>query len=102
MGRFGPLKVPFAAGTYFRCLPSSWLLHRFRACAKAGKPVLGYFHPYDIDTAQEYVMNCGVRRNQLMNRLLFFNRHRTLSRLNLTLQEGFRILPYCEFLKNAS
>jgi len=97
MGRFGPMNVPFAAGTYFRCLPFAWLIRRFRACAKSGQPVLGYFHPYDIDTAQEHVMNRGVHRNPLMNRLLYFNRHRTLARLHLTLQEGFRILPYREF-----
>ena len=102
MGRFGPIEVPFAAGTYFRCLPAFWLMRKFRACAQAGRPVLGYFHPYDIDVAQERVMNRGVHRNTLMNWLLFINRHRTLTRLNLTLQEGFRILPYCEYSKNAS
>lgn len=100
IGRLGPLAVPFAAGTYFRCLPAAWLMSRFRDRAEAGQPVIGYFHPYDIDAAQELVMNRGVRRNPLMNRLLYFNRHRTLARLNLTLQEGFRILPYCEYFKN--
>ncbi len=102
IGRFGPIEVPFAAGTYFRCLPAAWLLRRFLSCAKYGQPVLGYFHPYDIDAAQERVMNRGVRRNPLMNRLLYLNRHRTLARLNLTLDEGFRILPYREFSKNVS
>ena len=101
-GRFGPLVVPFAAGTYFRCLPAWWLMRRFRACAGAGQPVIGYFHPYDIDAAQEPVMNRGVRGSRLMNRLLFINRYRTLARLNLTLREGFRILPYRDYLTNAS
>ncbi|MEI6278557.1 MAG: DUF3473 domain-containing protein [Verrucomicrobiae bacterium] len=101
MGRFGPLAVPFAAGTYFRCLPAAWLLRRFRACARQGIPVLGYFHPYDIDAAQERVMNRGVRGNPLMNALLYFNRHRTLERLNLTLREGFRIVPYREYVRSA-
>ena len=100
-GRFGPLVVPFAAGTYFRCLPAWWLVRRFRACARADRPVVGYFHPYDFDAAQEPVMNRGVRGNRLMNRLLFINRHRTLDRLNLTLREGFRIFPYRDFLTNA-
>ena len=101
MGRFGPMEVPFAAGTYFRCLPTAWLRRQFRACAKTGRPVLGYFHPYDIDAAQERVMNRGVRRNPIMNLLLYVNRHRTLARLNLTREEHFRILPYCDFLKDA-
>ena len=102
IGKFGPLEIPFAAGTYFRCLPASWLMRRFRACANGGQPVLGYFHPYDIDSAQERVMNRGVHRNPFMNWLLYVNRRRTLSRLNLTLQEGFRIFPYRDFIKNVS
>lgn len=102
MGRFGPLQVPFAAGTYFRCLPAWWVMRCFRACALAGRPVLGYFHPYDIDTAQEWVMNRGVRRNPLMNALLYLNRHQTISRLNLTLQEGFRIVPYHEYARSVA
>ena len=102
MGRFGPLVVPFAAGTYFRCLPKAWLMRKLRSSAKTSQPVLGYFHPYDIDVAQEYVMNRGVNRNPLMNCLLYINRGRTIDRLNLTLKEGFRILPYCEYSKNVS
>ncbi|MEI6033756.1 MAG: polysaccharide deacetylase family protein [Verrucomicrobiae bacterium] len=101
-GRFGPLVVPFAAGTYFRCLPAAWLLRRFRACAQQGDPVLGYFHPYDIDAAQERVMNRGVRGNPLLNALLYFNRRKTLERLNLTLQEGFCIVPYREYVRSVS
>ena len=100
VGRFGPLVLPFAAGTYFRCMPSSWMLRRFRAHTRQGKPVLGYFHPYDIDTAQERVMNRGVRGNPLLNALLYWNRARTISRLNLTLQMGFRIVPYREYARS--
>jgi len=100
MARFGPLSVPFAAGTYFRCLPAAWLLRRFRACARQGTPVLGYFHPYDIDTAQERVMNRGVRGNPLLNALLYFHRNRTIDRLNLTRQEGLRIVPYHEYARS--
>ncbi len=52
-----------------------WYLHEASAifftrwsikrCWKKGNPVLGYFHPYDIDTRQEHFMHPGVFNNNI-------------------------------------
>ena len=66
--------------------------------AGRGEPVVGYFHPYDIDTAQERVMSRGVNGSRWMNALLYRNRARTLERLESLLACGFKIIPYSDFL----
>ena len=60
----------------------------------------GYFHPYDTDAAQERVMSRGVGGSRVLNALLYFNRARTLTRLESMLDDGFRIVPYCEFVRS--
>jgi len=92
-------EMPIAAGTYFRCLPFSMIRRAFHRLSAQGRALVGYFHPYDLDTAQEYVMNEGVRGSRLMNRLLYFNRARTLSRLDAIVADGFRILPCHDYLE---
>lgn len=94
----GPLRAPIAAGTYFRCLPMPLIRRAFESCARRGEAVTGYFHPYDIDTAQERVMSRGVNGNPLMNALLYVNRGRTLERLESLVAAGFKIIPYSDFL----
>lgn len=98
VARIGPLLAPIGAGTYFRCLPMPLVRRAFAACAGRGEAIVGYFHPYDIDTAQERVMSRGVRRSRLMNTLLYVNRHRTLERLESVITGGFNIVPYSDFL----
>jgi polysaccharide deacetylase family protein (PEP-CTERM system associated) len=92
-------EFPIAAGTYFRCLPFFAIRRAFRQLAAQNRPLTGYFHPYDLDTAQEVVMNEGVRGRRLMNRLLYFNRARTLPRLEAIVADGFQILPCHEYLE---
>lgn len=94
----GPLQAPVGAGTYFRCLPMPLVRRAFNRCARRDEPVVGYFHPYDIDTAQERVMSRGVNGSRLMNALLYANRARTLERLESLLAAGFKIVPYSDFL----
>lgn len=95
----GPLRVPIGAGTYFRCLPFGSIRREFNALAARCTPVIGYFHPYDCDTNQQWVMNQGVRGNPLLNALLYVNRSQTIRRLSrLVEQDGFHILPYNEYL----
>ena len=98
LARVGPLEVPVGAGTYFRCLPIPVVRRAFERTAQRGEPIVGYFHPYDIDTAQERVMSRGVKRSRLMNSLLYVNRRRTLERLESFIARGFKIVPYSEFL----
>lgn len=92
------LEVPIGAGTYFRCLPFGTIRRRFTALAESGSAIVGYFHPYDTDTAQERVMSRGVNGSRLLNSLLYFNRGGTLRRLESILDAGFRIVPYRDFL----
>jgi polysaccharide deacetylase family protein (PEP-CTERM system associated) len=98
VGQYGPLRVPVGAGTYFRCLPMPLVRQKFIQCGRRGEPIVGYFHPYDIDAAQERVMSRGVRRSWLMNKLLYVNRARTIERLESLLAAGFKIVPYSDFL----
>jgi hypothetical protein len=95
---FFGLEVPVGAGTYFRCLPFTSIRSRFTAHAKSDTAIVGYFHPYDIDTAQERVMSRGVGGRRLLNGLLYFNRAGTLPRLESILDAGFRIMPYRDFI----
>ena len=98
LARIGPLRLPVGAGTYFRCLPPALVRGAFERCAARGNPVVGYFHPYDIDAAQERVMSRGVNGSRLMNALLYMNRSRTLERLESLMADGFKIVPYSDFL----
>lgn len=99
---FFGLEVPIGAGTYFRCLPFGSIRRRFADHATADTAIVGYFHPYDIDTAQERVMSRGVGGSRLLNSLLYFNRQATLRRLESILDAGFRIMPYREFIPTLS
>lgn len=98
LARVGPLLAPVGAGTYFRCLPMPLVRRAFNRCARRGDAMLGYFHPYDIDTAQERVMSRGVNGSRLMNALLYVNRGRTLERLESMMADGFKITTYSDFL----
>jgi polysaccharide deacetylase family protein (PEP-CTERM system associated) len=97
LAQIGPLRAPIAAGTYFRCLPMGLVRRSFVDCGERGEAVVGYFHPYDIDTAQERVMSRGVNGSHLMNALLYVNRARTIERLESILAAGFKIVPYSDF-----
>jgi len=98
LAKVGPSSMPIGAGTYFRVLPF-WLIRRhFEATARNDQPMVGYFHPYDIDTEQEWIMNAGVHGNPLLNALLYLNRSKTMNRLDSILDAGFKISPYDEYL----
>ena len=51
VGSFGPLRIPIAGGVYFRTLPRAFIRRAINKHLKKGLPLLGYFHPYDIDAA---------------------------------------------------
>lgn len=98
LGRFFGMEVPVGAGTYFRCLPFGSIRRQFERLAVQGRAIVGYFHPYDLDVAQERVMSRGVGRSRVLNALLYFNRAQTLARLESILAGGFGIVPYCEYI----
>lgn len=93
------LRVPFGGGVYFRVLP--WLLVRsaFAQAAKRATPVLGYFHPCDIDAEQERFMHPYINDSQFYNFLMYLNRGGTLGRLERLLARGFQIMRYDAFIR---
>lgn len=100
LARVGVLEVPIGAGTYFRCLPYGLIKRRFDALAAGGIPILGYFHPYDVDVRQERVLHRGVRGNRFLNALLYVNRAGTIERLESLVAAGFNIMTYAEYVSH--
>jgi peptidoglycan-N-acetylglucosamine deacetylase len=90
-------RLPLFGGTYFRVLPYRLIRQRLRAALRAG-PVQAYFHPYDVDAAQPWVMHAGVHGNRVLNALLFLRRGSLLRRLHLMLKEAGPKLTYSELL----
>lgn len=89
------LGIPFAAGVYFRALPSPVIQ---QAARSAPGPIVGYLHPYDIDTEQERFMHPGINGSRFYNWLMYYNRGSVLSKLARLVEAGFRTERYCDFV----
>jgi peptidoglycan-N-acetylglucosamine deacetylase len=96
--RSWPLSTPVGGGVYFRVLPFGWVRRGFRYHFSRHEPVLGYFHPYDIDTEQERFMHPEINESRLYNFLLFYNRKSTILRLEKILASGVTIMPYSDYV----
>ena len=92
------LATPIGGGVYFRVLPFGWVRRGFRYHFSRREPVLGYFHPYDIDTEQERFMHPEINESRLYNFLLFYNRKSTTLRLEKILASGVTIMPYSDYV----
>ena len=99
MGKFGPLIIPAVGGVYFRALPLISIKSITRRCIKNDVPVIGYFHPYDIDWEQERYMNPGINESIFYNFLMYYNRKNVFKRLDSILSQGFSICTYSSFIK---
>ncbi len=95
----GRARVPFGAGIYFRLLPFPLLAHLFRRTARRGRPVVGYLHPYDLDTEQERFMHPGLGESRILNALMYVNRHRVVPRLNRLLRGDLSVECYAAYLE---
>jgi len=85
--------LPMGGGVYFRTLPK-WLLRRALAARrKAEIPLVGYFHPYDVDTTQERFAHGGFRRRGPYNWLMYRNRDQVFERLEMAVGLGFELSP---------
>lgn len=100
VARFGPLVVPPAGGVYFRVLPRLFVSRTAKKYFGSGRPLLGYCHPYDIDTEQERFMNPDIDDSRFYNFLMYYNRKGVFNRLDAIVNKGFRIIPYGEFVKS--
>jgi polysaccharide deacetylase family protein (PEP-CTERM system associated) len=99
IGRY-PFKVPFGGGVYFRALPFVALRALFHDTSRQGRPVLGYFHPYDIDTRQERFMHPHLNNNRLLNALMYIGRSDVFRRLDRIIADGFRIISYQQYFES--
>ncbi len=97
---FGPIKAAFAGGVYFRMLPKFLIYNSFKNHHKTNTPLLGYFHPYDIDTEQEKFMHPEFNDNKFYNWLMNYNRKDVFNRLDYIIKQGFTITTYSDFIKN--
>jgi polysaccharide deacetylase family protein (PEP-CTERM system associated) len=93
-------KVPFAGGVYFRILPYSLIRHCFRRRLNAGRPVLGYLHPYDVDREQERFMYPEIGGSRFYNRLMHHGRGKVIPRLEKLMTLGARIRTYGEYVRD--
>jgi len=84
-------------GTYFRVLP--WWFSR-RMLPAAHDPLLAYFHPYDIDHRQPWVMHAGVRGRPWLNLLLFVRRKSLTRRIASLLRSCSMGGTYHSFVEN--
>jgi polysaccharide deacetylase family protein (PEP-CTERM system associated) len=91
--------VPNGGGVYFRVLPWTLLRRSLRAHLRAGRPVLGYLHPYDVDTAPAPFAHPGFSRWSPGNRLMHANRRAMLPRLERVARLGFSFQPYAEYAR---
>jgi polysaccharide deacetylase family protein (PEP-CTERM system associated) len=96
------LNVPFAGGVYFRLLPRSIVRHFFERHRSAGLPVVGYLHPFDVDTEQERFMHPKLNGSRFLNRLMYYNRSEVLPRLATLLADEWTVIPYAEYVESIS
>lgn len=97
---FGPIKAAFAGGVYFRVIPKFLIFNSFNKYKKSDKPLLGYFHPYDIDTKSEKFMHPEINDSKFYNWLLNYNRKNVFNRLDHIIDNGFTIMTYKDYIKN--
>ncbi len=88
---------PFGGGAYFRVLPALLINQAFKKAAQQHETVLGYFHPYDIDTKQK-----GIRfpyvKGWFYNYLMYYNRKSVFKRLERVKRNDFQMMSYAQYI----
>jgi polysaccharide deacetylase family protein (PEP-CTERM system associated) len=95
----GPFHFPLAGGIYFRVLPFLLISYYIKKRLKADLPVVGYFHPYDIDVEQEHFMHGGIGNNRFYNFLMYYNRKNVFRNLDKIISSGYKIIPCRDYVK---
>jgi polysaccharide deacetylase family protein (PEP-CTERM system associated) len=91
-------QLPFGGGIYFRVLPKFWIKSCFNKFKQAGKPVLGYMHPYDFDYEQPKIMHPGINNSKLYNFLMYYKRKNLYKRVSSFFSEN-KICTYKQFIE---
>ena len=92
------ISFPFAGGIYFRLLPLFISRKMFQTNWNKGLPVIGYFHPYDIDYEQERFMHPGINDSRFYNKLMYVNRKSLLDKFSKIVSAGANIMPYIDYI----
>jgi len=92
------LDVPFAGGVYLRALPFSLVRSLFRREIRSGRPVVGYAHPFDIDSDQERFVHPELGGRLVYHHLMYWNRRGMLGRIERLAALGAPIVPYGEYV----
>ena len=98
VGKVGPLTIPYGGGIYFRVLPPFLTNGKLKHHSTANNPLLGYFHPYDIDTEQEHFMHPGINNSKFYNYLMYYNRKKMFTRLNKLTELHLNVMSYTEYI----
>ena len=96
---YRPLPVPMGGGVYFRVLPMPLLRRAFERRFRRGEPVLGYLHPYDVDTDQGHSPD-GFSRWGVYHWLLRANRGAVFDRLEVVRRMGYGFTSYAEYARS--
>ena len=92
--------LPFAGGVYFRVLPDFLIRRLMRHYHSSQLPILGYFHPYDIDDKQDRFMHPGINNSHFYNWLMYWRRKSVLPRVQKMLDHNRSvIIPYVEYVR---
>lgn len=92
------LPYPFGGGAYFRVLPGFLIKRAFKNAFRTGQTVLGYFHPYDIDTEQKGYQFPNIK-NKFYNYLMFYNRKNVFRRLKSLEKLDYQMMSYQQYIK---
>jgi polysaccharide deacetylase family protein (PEP-CTERM system associated) len=93
------LDLPFAGGVYLRAFPFPLVRSLFRREIRNGRPVVGYVHPFDIDTDQERFVHPELGGRRAYHHLMYWNRSGTLRRIERLADLGAPIVPYAEYVR---
>ncbi len=97
--KLGLWRIPAAGGVYFRVIPEMLIRRWVKNYLKSDIPLLGYFHPYDIDTEQEHFMHPEINGSRFYNFLMYYNRKNVFKRLDAIIDMGFTVCPYAEYVR---
>ena len=99
VAKFGGLTIPTSGGIYYRVMPF-FIIKKMIDKNEKNLPLVGYFHPYDIDTEQEKFMHSGINNNKFYNWLMYYNRKNVFKRLDYLIANGYKICTYPNFVKS--
>ena len=95
-----PFKVPFGGGVYFRFFPTFILKRLFAQTFSQQRPVLSYFHPYDVDTEQERFMHPHLNDSRVLNWLMYVRRSEVFDRMEYLMRSlDAEILRYDRYIE---